>query len=237
MKIEALEWDSDFFGINIVRVSSQLVSLGELSICIQELKRASIDLVYLMLAEPLACQSIENVPISLVDEKVTYARKIDPTACTREAVVSQVIPCSPSIDADSLDRLALQSGMHSRFRTDPRIPIGKFEALYCSWIRKSLDGTLAKQILLTTAGNQATGLITVNVNNRIGEIGLVAVDEMQRGRGLGHALMAGALDWFGKQQLSSVQVVTQNANKAACHLYETHGFRLLRKDYIYHLWL
>jgi dTDP-4-amino-4,6-dideoxy-D-galactose acyltransferase len=190
-----------------------------------------------MLAEPLACQAIDNVPICLVDEKVTYARQVDSTTATPETVASQVIPCPPTIDMEALEQLAIQSGHYSRFRTDPRIPQGKFEALYRSWIRKSLDGTLAKEVLLTTSNNQATGLITVDANNGIGEIGLVAVDEMQRGQGLGHALMAGALDWFGKQQLSSVQVVTQNANKAACHLYETHGFLPSRKDYIYHLWL
>jgi dTDP-4-amino-4,6-dideoxy-D-galactose acyltransferase len=235
MNIERLHWDSDFFGINVARLSGQCSSLSELSVYIEQLRNAGIDLAYLMLAEPLSVDLIGGIPICLADEKLTYVRTIN--SGISEALEHRVIPCPSSIDGNALDRLAIQSGVYSRFCNDPRIPKGKFEDLYRSWIRKSLDGTLAKKVFVTAHGNQPTGMITVNATNEIGEIGLVAVNELERGQGYGHALMAGALNWFANQGLRSVQVVTQGANRAACHLYEAHGFRLLKKDYIYHLWL
>jgi len=48
-----------------------------------------------------------------------------------------------------------------------------------------------------------------------------------RGRGMGHALLETCLAQFWATGVSGVHLMTTDHNRAACHLYETLGFRLL----------
>ncbi len=69
------------------------------------------------------------------------------------------------------------------------------------------------------------------------EIGLLAVGAEYRGRGLGTALLQAVDEWAVGRGLSSVSVVTQLENEAACRLYERAGFRVDRIDQVCHFWL
>jgi dTDP-4-amino-4,6-dideoxy-D-galactose acyltransferase len=66
---------------------------------------------------------------------------------------------------------------------------------------------------------------------------LLAVDENQRGKAIGKKLVGAALAYFRDNKVTSVEVVTQKANNAACRFYETCGFKIKSILNIYHLWI
>ena len=57
-----------------------------------------------------------------------------------------------------------------------------------------------------------------------GEIAEVYVAESARGRGLGQALVKGAVELFKKRGVTLGYVWTRDANEAAVHLYKAAGF-------------
>ena len=70
-----------------------------------------------------------------------------------------------------------------------------------------------------------------------GSIGLIAVDAGREGRGLGSALVRAAGQWASTRGCAAVQVVTQERNAAACSLYRKHGYRLIKREQVWHFWL
>jgi len=70
-----------------------------------------------------------------------------------------------------------------------------------------------------------------------GSIGLVAVDEKERGNSIGKELMKAALWTFKENGVHTVEVVTQKANRIACAFYKSLGFKVGKVENIYHLWI
>ena len=69
-----------------------------------------------------------------------------------------------------------------------------------------------------------------------GRIGLIAVAELERGRGLGRILVSGALRWLGEAGCREVRVATQASNVPAQRLYQALGFRTAEASATYHRW-
>jgi dTDP-4-amino-4,6-dideoxy-D-galactose acyltransferase len=70
-----------------------------------------------------------------------------------------------------------------------------------------------------------------------GSIGLIAVDENQRGKAIGKKLIGAGLQYFYDHKITSVDVVTQKSNYLACRFYESCGFKIKSIVNIYHLWI
>jgi ribosomal protein S18 acetylase RimI-like enzyme len=70
----------------------------------------------------------------------------------------------------------------------------------------------------------------------VGTIELIAVADAARGRGHGHALVAGALAAFAAEGLGGAEVATQAANVPSQRLYARGGFRARRAQLWLHRW-
>jgi GNAT superfamily N-acetyltransferase len=79
-------------------------------------------------------------------------------------------------------------------------------------------------------------MITVQVTAGIGNIGLIAVAETHRGRGIGSLLIAEAHRWMSAAGATKSTVVTQAANAPACRLYKRTGYSLEHAENYYHFW-
>jgi dTDP-4-amino-4,6-dideoxy-D-galactose acyltransferase len=79
-------------------------------------------------------------------------------------------------------------------------------------------------------------MITVQATAGIGNIGLIAVAETQRGRGIGSLLIEAAHGWMAAAGAKKSTVVTQAANVPACRLYERTGYTLEHAENFYHFW-
>lgn len=228
-----LKWDSNFFGIKVYSISENCPN-EKLEEVVQKLYfQERADLVYLNRKEKLseAFKSMFN-SVSLVDIKTTYLKEIDPKI-SFDTKVSKYYqkPIDPK-----LFELAILAGIYSRFKVDERIPKAKFEELYQLWITNSINKKIAHEVLVYLIEDNIAGMLTLGEKNGRGDIGLIAVDTIHRGKGIAKALMNSAEKWFSDCGYKYMQVVTQKANNPAMQLYMRHGFDRLKSNYVYHLW-
>ncbi|MEW6366236.1 MAG: GNAT family N-acetyltransferase [Acidobacteriota bacterium] len=235
---EILKWDSEFFGFPVARITCPVLSHRPLSRILRALAQTGAKLIYWPTSSAIEQRDpvLQSHNGRLVDVKTTYAIDLSRDVITEAGATFGIR--SYGIDAASPDliSLAIQAGEHSRFAVDPLIPRNKFEELYTIWIKKSVDKTLADDVLVAASGGAITGMITVGRKGSRGDIGLVAVDREWRGRKLGEALVRAALRWFARNNLERVQVVTQGSNAGANRLYAKCGFSIEKQEYYYHFW-
>ena len=133
--------------------------------------------------------------------------------------------------------LALEAGVYSRFKVDPNFRGREFENLYTGWIKNSLNGDMARDVLVYRIGNKEVGLVTLRDANGRCNIGLIATDFKYRRRRIGEKLMNAAItkaaDWGHKE----MDVVTQKANVASCKFYRQMGYKIEFRTNVYHFWL
>ncbi len=91
-------------------------------------------------------------------------------------------------------------------------------------------------MLVFSADKEIDGFVTLGQKNNRGDIGIIAVDGKQRGKGIGKSLMLSAEQWFANHGYTDMQVITQGGNEAACRLYESCGFTIEKTEYVYHIW-
>jgi dTDP-4-amino-4,6-dideoxy-D-galactose acyltransferase len=165
------------------------------------------------------------------DHKVTYCKKlISDSPKTTSLANIEIVSCSEPAILD----LAVQSGLCSRFRRDPRLR-HKQPELYRIWLDKCLNSEHAAVIVLRQDG-LAIAMVCVSVNDDCGKIQLIAVAEDCRGRGLGKQLMENAEAFFQKHNCTTAEVVTQLDNVAACKLYEHAGYHKAEIREVWHVW-
>jgi dTDP-4-amino-4,6-dideoxy-D-galactose acyltransferase len=232
-----LEWDTHFFGYKIASVRASAFGLTRINNIIRELEEQDIKLAYCFvdIEDNVSINSMNQIPGFLADEKVTYS-----IAVTKEfnfRITDQISTYNLNNATEKLKNLALQSGLYSRFKIDPAFHNNEFERLYTEWIEKSVQRKLANEVLIYTEGAEILGFITLALRESTGSIGLIAVDENQRGKAIGKKLVAAALQFFYDHNITRVEVVTQKANFAACRFYESSGFKIKSIVNIYHLWI
>jgi dTDP-4-amino-4,6-dideoxy-D-galactose acyltransferase len=236
-RYEILNWDSEKFGYRIACVHAGALSQKELKLILDELKHENFKLVYLF-ANPddeISNDSILGMSAALVDEKVTFGAELN--LQDRFVHSSCIAPYKLNYTSERLKNLALQSGIYSRFKLDPYFVGNEYEILYNEWIDKSIKKLIADETLIYYKDEEEKGLITLKIKKSLGTIGLVAVDESERGNSVGRELMKAAFNWFYDHDISNVEVVTQKANRVACRFYESLGFTVRNIENVYHIWI
>lgn len=155
MRVQLLEWDSQFFGYPVGR-------LRELSRCdsaeaVQEcVRKSGCHVVYVgttaekpELSEHYILTQVE-LHSSLREPDQWSVLATQPVGETEGAAPSLVLQPYGGTADDSLVQLALQAGWSSRFCMDVRFGKAAFERLYATWIDRSCTGELADVVL--TAG-------------------------------------------------------------------------------------
>ena len=234
-----LQWDSDFFGFNVARITRLDIGDECLTSILQELRTNNYRLVYWYVpSEYSAIASMaEKHGGVLVDNKVTYAKQITNTIPTSLSHSFGVTPYLLEEPGPALINLALESGMYSRFRLDPSFPTELFEKLYACWITRAVRKEIAWEVLVVKDAGEILGVVTLGGKEKRGAIGLMAVASKLRGMGIGTILVEASERCFADHGYTAVQIVTQRANAAACSLYESCEYRIENIDNIFHFWL
>lgn len=226
-----LDWDTKHFGFKTARLHHP----NNLQDTLRLLRAEGVALAYLFLAaeDKRAQQEALQAGGVLVDEKRTYAGEIQKIAAQTPA---QEVEAYQGEARPDLLALAVESGRYSRFRVDPRFPVECFTRLYHEWMINSLKGEIAEKVFVVRRGAQITGMVTLDQRPGRANIGIIAVAESERGKGLGKALVGAGARWALTQNLSQGQVLTQGANQEACRLYERCGYSLEKTELVYHFW-
>jgi dTDP-4-amino-4,6-dideoxy-D-galactose acyltransferase len=230
--IKYLDWDSLFFKLKIGKVDVDLASEDIFVYILDQKRNSDYDLIYLtadMVDKAANCWLDENgiVPMNI---KITFHKTIlDPT---RDNPLK--IEKYSGITSSKLIQLAFESGHKSRFRKDERLNF-RFKDMYQTWIEKSVNGELADVVLISNDNNEISGFVTIKKNIKRGIIGLIAVDQHLRGRGIGRGLLMAAENWCSSEGCDELIVATQLENSEACNLYLRNGYTRLSSQYIFHI--
>lgn len=163
--------------------------------------------------------------VRLVDIKATFFKRLDQSADGCSSLER------PNGELDQrLVKLAFESGAYSRFKVDERLDNEEFEKLYRLWIQKAWEN---REILSLP---EKEGMVTVSIDGDSGKIGLLAVHPDSRGKGWGKKLVKAAEMQAKREGAQGLYIPTQLDNLPACHLYQSTGYTLSQKEYIYHYW-
>jgi ribosomal protein S18 acetylase RimI-like enzyme len=165
----------------------------------------------------------------LVDVRVELDRVPEPLdASTLRPATAEDLP--------ALRGIARTNHRVTRFYADPRFPDDRCDDLYELWIERSVEGW-ADVVLVADVDGRPVGYVSCHADGDAGSIGLVGVAEEARGRGIGRALVAGAVSWCHDRGVGRISVVAQGRNAAAIRLYEGAGFRTADVGLWFHRWL
>ncbi len=222
MKLIRLDWDSDFFGYEVAKVIDFTGSNEEMN----AIQKSSFKLLYVFTQE-----LILNVPTNyfLADEKVVLKMKVaDQNLGSIKPEIKEVFEPTPE-----LFQLALQSGVYSRFNVDAHFVNNEFERLYKQWMINSFKKA---RVFVYQEGDSMLAFTTLEIKNGIPDIGLIAVDENARGKGVGSALLNYLNVLLARDKFQELTVTTQGKNLNAMAFYKKNKFEILNRNFIYHVW-
>lgn len=237
--IEHLSWDSQFMGYKVGKYTARNLTTQKIMTAITRAKEQGFILLYLSI--PGKYITLKNFAKKngglLVDTKITYKRDISKSSITSESLDTHISSILHKKTSRMLNKLAISAGHFSRFFKDKNIKPETCRMLYKEWVRKSLTGELADNVLVYKDEKKILGFITYKISNRTGRIGLIAVSKASQGRSIGTKLMQYALWEMKERHVKTIEVVTQKANKSACAFYKKNGYDIYKKEYIFHFWL
>jgi dTDP-4-amino-4,6-dideoxy-D-galactose acyltransferase len=249
-EIAPLEWDSRHFGFQVARIRPSESGEEALAAVLARARRQGMAMVVwsTMPETHVPDKLLRDFRGELVDEKTTFAAGLATAPAVgamakhrrHQGGETSVHPYTDEAASDELLALSIAAGIYSRFNRDPRFPREKFKSLYRTWMERSVRRELADVVLVARDAAKPNsgllGMVTVSAEHGMGTIGLIAVAETARGRGLGLRLVEAAHDWMRGRGAVVARVVTQGANQSACRLYERAGYRLSSVEHYYHFW-
>jgi len=232
--IEALEWDSQFFGYPVARIFLDHEGCEKLDNIFQQLKTGKFRVTYFFVPpdEDLIINRVTKEGSKLVDQKTIFSK----TAEKHDKFSNDISEFQEEEINEKLIELVLQAGSYSRFRLDVNFKKKEFERLYIEWLSKSVKKKIAFKTLLAKKGSDIIGIATLGEKEHYAEIGLVAVCENFRGQKIGYDLIRAADTAAFEMGLNEIRVVTQQKNEGACRLYEKCHFQIEEITNIYHYW-
>ena len=232
-KFQVLDWDSEFFGFEVAKLQTNLLKEDEQSSVFEDLLKNNVELIYYYCDAPLS----ENLKISgykglLVDKKIPLKKslKVAKEISPNIRFYNKKTPC------EKLVSLAQLAGIHTRFKIDPHISEEKYNELFKTWIRKSLNGEMASAVLVYEIEGKIVGFGTAQVLGEEGRAPLFAVDREYEGKGISFALMKALESYMAEKGCQYVLTSTQDTNKKAMKIYERYGLEALQPVYVYHFW-
>lgn len=201
----------DFFPSDAMRLAEQMIE----SLSSDNIEYATYKL---QLPNMNTVQSLEAKGFKIVDVSIKLgANNINLPEATngniREATESDIL---------SLQKLASSAFSGTRYYNDPLIK-DKASSIYSEWIRNSILKIAADHVLIWEEQGQACGFVAFKNDGRIL---LIAVDENQRGKGVGKSLVKAALSALSSTGVTSYTVETQLTNTPAIRTYLSCGFNI-----------
>ncbi|MGI6456806.1 MAG: GNAT family N-acetyltransferase [bacterium] len=131
---------------------------------------------------------------------------------------------------------------HNHFLYESRFQKDAIQNLFSEWVKKCVEG-IAKKVFVAEYEKQVVGFSTLllsevlvpYINQRVGIIDFIIVDQQVQGQGISSRLLRESLDWLFRHA-DLVELRTMAENLRAIRFYEKNGFRMLSTDHHFHYW-
>lgn len=230
--IKYLNWDSSFFNKHI----AEIVLAEDDIISAEDVAANNYDLV--IIKQPMDKEILIPGYIETFKEtKFIFSKELilQNSPANIKIADSDDWDCS---DSDFFD-LAYESGKHSRFLLDEKFGTEKFKKLYQLWVTNSLNKSFAIKTFFYSEDKKTikpTGFVTIQQDENIAKIGLIATDPLFQGKGLGRSLLHKAEDYCLENNISKMEIPTQKENTGACIFYHKMGYTIQEQIVIKHFW-
>jgi GNAT superfamily N-acetyltransferase len=228
---EVLDWDTEFWGRRIGRVHGARLDSERLTDVDEWARANAVECLYFLADsdDPGTAHVAEQGSFGLMDVRVELERPAE-----RGDLPDGMREATP-VDREALRAIASSSHGATRFYADPKFPDERCDEFYDTWITRSLDGW-ADGVLVAEVEGRPGGYVSCHLADGTGSIGLIAVDERERGGGLGVALSRGAVAWCAERGAERMTVVTQGRNVPALRTFGRAGFMVSTLGLWFHKW-
>lgn len=223
ISINRLEWDSEFFNLEVGDFEYKKISIPDCS---------DFDLVYIKSDNEINLE-IDGFEKTYTETKIIFRKDLNSPNQQDNSIFE-----SSQIDFSIADvnQLAYESGKYSRFQLDHKINQKKFFEMYDLWVVNSLNKKFADGVYLFVEEAKAVGFVTYKISDRYATIGLIAVSPNHQGKGIGKKLLQTVENELLKMNIFELRIPTQEANKQACFFYEKLGYKKFEVININHFW-
>lgn len=232
--IDYLQFDSNLFGyeVGILYIDeNHTIEIDEI------LDLENFKLIYLKSSFRLETSNYTKLYhlSSFNEEKLTFSKKVQSQTLTVYLEENEEIQFL-DLKIDNLKivkNLAYQSGIFSRFRLDENFKNQEFTDLYDTWI-ENIFKVGNENALVYKYQNKISGFLSWQQNGSTIKVGLFAVDNEYRNKGIGRKLL------YKLESIlelgTNIIINTQNRNTIAVNFYSKLGYEIVEKEYIYHVW-
>jgi len=229
-----LEWDSDFFGYKVAKISKNFISEKNYVGFMQALKDSGVEFAEYTSEVELSSEITDNpyYLLKLVVSRVPIIKKMENIYNFHKNIELY----DKDYPEKELIELAQLAGRLGRFGNDENIPAEKYYELFKNWIINSVNKKLATDVLVYRVNGKIIGFITIKVDGKKGSAPLLAVNIDYEGIGVSFALMRAAETVLVKHGCTSVLGGTQDLNQKTLKITERYGFKFQKIEYVYHLW-
>lgn len=222
MKIEALNWDSEFFGLGVGRLELQADDELDAPEFLRLVDDRGFDLIYVIRQQHmLAGAVLSECALELMDVQLTMSQPFDRLEhASRPYVFRQKLSESELAQCYAI---AEQTSVVSRFHREPLVGPEMTRALYRRWVDSALDGTLANGLLAIELEGKIMGihLIRTDARQKAGHCSVIGVDAAYKRLNIGRQLWQQAFGYWANEtdiQTCKVPFSLQNAESLNFHL-------------------
>ena len=219
---EKNKFDSTILGFECAKISNDNTN-GKFDIheLIENLKKKNI--IYATIRIPsheyLLAHILEENSFLLVDGLVSLSMSL-------KGIIANPptnIRIATEADTKNLTVLAHDSFSDTRFFHDKVISNDSGHKIYSEWMKNSINGLVADKVLVYVDEEKIKGFVSIQKN---GHIPLLAVNNAQRGKGIGKQLCCAALAACKELGAESAFIETQVNNIPALRAYISAGFKI-----------
>ena len=227
LKINKLEWDSNYFKKNIgsVYIKEPNVNLYNTE---------DFDLIYVF-SDNYFQFKLNSFEKSFSETKLLFSKEIRNINKINN-IEGEIITNPVMTPNDEIYKLAIKSGDFSRFNLDEKVLKTDFENLYKKWIEKSFDYQEKDQIIIYKIENKIAGLLAFKIDDTCGFLTLISVQEEFKGKGIGVLLVKKLENILLENNIIEVKISTQEINLIACNFYKKLGYKIINTKYLNHYW-
>jgi len=239
MDFKLLSWDSDFFKYKVAEIKpTSPFDIENLNVLLEKLRLDKCKLAYLYISpdDISANEFAKSNNWFLADKKVTYSMRLRDISEPSE-IDSNIATCSKDYLNEDMISLSIASAAYSRFKIDNNFNTDDYIKIYTEWLKKSVNREMADEVFIHKTKEKIDGIITVSLKEAEAYIGLLSVDELTRGRGIGTKLINSVINYCLLNKVNILKVVTQSENIKASKFYEKNNFKILNIINLYHIWL
>jgi len=230
-----LPWDSEFFGVPIARVVSPRLETAQLQAAVHWCNTERISCLY-WLADPVESNAklADHMDFTKIDDRVMMHRILMGSEAL-EGTDPRIRACETE-DIAALKQIAATHHNDSRFHRDDGFDRKRCSALFETWIVHDCAGA-ADAVWVACVDAKPVGYLSCHVRpGNQGELGLFAVAEEHRCKGLGTALLHRGLRYFAQRGIGEVGLVMQGRDESARRLFAKNRFTITNTQWWYHRW-